>query len=258
MRYRKFLPSASLQSYLREFILLESDLHFDSTTIPDTSMIMTFRYKGKVAKLGGAREELLPATGISGLRKTVRLFQYEKQTANLLVVFKEGGINAFSTVSAHELFELNISSDNLFPASQLNELLERLAGAVTDEERINITETFLLARLNTRRKPDLLIADALQSIKRHSGIIRIKELAASLYVSQDAFEKKFRSTVGATPKQYASIVRMKELIRKYPTYTSLTEAAYEAGYFDQSHFIKDFRLFTGRAPKDFFSNFQYW
>jgi len=258
MKYSKFLPSAALQPYIREFIILESDLYFDSRTIPDTALVMTFRYKGKVWKREGGKEESLPATGISGLRKSVRLFQYEKQTANLLVVFKEGGMNAFARVPAHELFELNISSDNLFPPSQLDELLEQLAGAATDEERIGIAEAFLLARLRVRKAPDPLISSALASIRQHSGIVRIKDLAASLYVSQDAFEKKFRSAVGATPKQYASIIRMKDLIRKYPSYTSLTDAAYEAGYFDQSHFIKDFRLFTGQTPKDFFSGFEYW
>ncbi|HVU55330.1 MAG TPA: helix-turn-helix transcriptional regulator [Puia sp.] len=259
MRYSKFLPSAAaLQAYIREFIILESELHFDSRTIPDTALVMTFRYKGKVWKLDGEKQEALPATGISGLRKTVRLFQYERQTANLLVVFKEGGINAFTRVPVHELFELNISSDNLFLSSELEELLEQLAEAVTDKERIRQAESFLLGRLNLRNKPDPMISQALAFINQHSGIVRIKNLAASLYVSQDAFEKKFRSTVGATPKQYASIIRMKDLIKKYPSYASLTDAAYEAGYFDQSHFIKDFRLFTGRAPKDFFSNFQYW
>jgi len=258
MKYSKFHPSAALQPYIREFIILESDLYFDSRTIPDTALVMTFRYKGKVWKIEGEKEESLPATGISGLRKSVRLFQYEKQTANLLVVFKEGGINAFTRQPAHELFELNISSDNLFPPSQLDELLEKLAGAATNEGRICIAETFLLTKLRARKEPDLLVSSALSSIRQHSGIVRIKDLAASLYVSQDAFEKKFRSTVGATPKQYASIIRMKDLIKKYPSYTSLTDAAYEAGYFDQSHFIKDFRLFTGQTPKDFFSGFQYW
>ncbi|HVV06609.1 MAG TPA: helix-turn-helix transcriptional regulator [Puia sp.] len=258
MKYSKFLPSPALQPYVREFIILESDLYFDSRTIPDTALVMTFRYKGKVWKLEGEKEESLPATGISGLRKSVRLFQYEKQTANLLVVFKEGGMNAFVRQPAHELFELNISSDNLFPASQLDELLEQLAGAATDEARVDVAETFLLTKLHACNKPDPLVSSALASIRQHSGIVRIKDLAASLYVSQDAFEKKFRSAVGATPKQFASIVRMKDLIRKYPTYTSLTDAAYEAGYFDQSHFIKDFRLFTGQTPKDFFSGFEYW
>lgn len=258
MKYSKFLPSPALQPYVREFIILESDLYFDSRTIPDTALVMTFRYKGKVWKLEGEKEESLPATGISGLRKSVRLFQYEKQTANLLVVFKEGGMNAFVRQPAHELFELNISSDNLFPASQLDELLEQLAGAATDEARVDVAEIFLLTKLHACNKPDPLVSSALASIRQHSGIVRIKDLAASLYVSQDAFEKKFRSAVGATPKQFASIVRMKDLIRKYPTYTSLTDAAYEAGYFDQSHFIKDFRLFTGQTPKDFFSGFEYW
>jgi AraC-like DNA-binding protein len=258
MKYSKFLPSPALQPYIREFIILESDLYFDSRTIPDTALVMTFRYKGKVWKLEGEKEESLPATGISGLRKSVRLFQYEKQTANLLVIFKEGGMNAFVRQPAHELFELNISSDNLFPPSQLDELLEQLAGAATDEDRVGAAEGFLLGKLNLRNKPDPLVSGALASIRQHSGIVRIKDLAASLYVSQDAFEKKFRSAVGATPKQYASIIRMKDLIRKYPSYTSLTDAAYEAGYFDQSHFIKDFRLFTGQTPKDFFSGFEYW
>jgi AraC-like DNA-binding protein len=259
MKFRKFLPSAALLPYIREFMIIESDLYFDSRTIPDTAVVMTFRYKGKVLKIDGEKGEALPPTSISGLRKSVRRFQYDKQTANLLVAFKEGGIGAFSRMPVHELFELNISSDNLFLSSELGELLEQLAGAASDEDRISIAETFLLARLkHGQGRTDLLIDNALQLIRRHSGIIRIKDLAQSLYISQDAFEKKFRSTVGSTPKQYASIVRMRDLIKKYPTFTSLTDASYEAGYFDQSHFIKDFRLFTGQTPKDFFSDFRYW
>jgi AraC-like DNA-binding protein len=258
MKYSKFLPSAALQPFIREFIILESDLYFNSRTIPDTSVVMTFRYKGKVSKQDGDREESLSSTNISGLRKSVRVFRYERQTANFLIVFKEGGIKAFTRVPAHEFFELNISSDNLFPPSQLDELVEQLADTATDEGRVKAVEVFLLQKLNARNKPDPIVSGAVTSIRRQSGIIRIKDLAASLYISQDAFEKKFRASVGATPKQYASIIRMKGLIEKYPSYTSLTDAAYEAGYFDQSHFIKDFRLFTGQAPRDFFSDFQYW
>ena len=258
MKYSKYLPSAVLQPHIREFILLESELYVDSRAIPDTAMIMSFRYRGKVAKLDGDRKEALPATGISGLRKTIRAFQYDKQTSNLLVVFKEGRLNAFTRLPAHELFGQNMSCDNIFPSSALNELLERLADAADDEGRIKMIEAFLIERLNPRSRPDLLIGQALQVIQQQHGIIRIKELAASLYISQDAFEKRFRSLVGATPKQYASIVRMKDLIKNYPDYASLTDAAHRAGYFDQSHFIKDFRLFTGVAPKEFFSHFEYW
>lgn len=257
MKIKKFIPSAALTPFVKEFMIIESDLETGNKIIPDTSIVMSFRYMGKVLKMEGERKEATPASVVSGLRKSARLFYYSKQTANLLAVFHEGGIAAFSGIPAHELFELSISSENLFLSAELNEIVERLAEAKTNRDRINIIETFLLKK-RINNKPDPLIGNAIQLIRQHSGIIRVKDLATSLYISQDAFEKKFRALVGSTPKQYASIIRLRDLIRKYPSSLSLTEASYEAGYFDQSHFIKDFRQFTGQTPKDFFKSSQYW
>jgi len=183
--------------------------------------------------------------------------RYSGETSNLLVVFKEGGLSAFSATPAHELFDLTISADNLFSINTLDEILQRLVVATTDKTRIDIMGAFLLQHL-TANKQDLLIDKAIQLIQQHNGLVKIKDLAVSLHISQDPFEKRFRAQVGSTPKQYASIIRLRKLIDTFPTYSSLTEAAYEAGYFDQSHFIKDFRLFTGQAPKDFFKSSQYW
>jgi AraC-like DNA-binding protein len=216
---------------------------------------MAFRYKGRVA--GGERKETLPSGAISGLRRSARLVYYSKESANLLVVLNEGGITAFSRIPAHELFELSIPAENLFASSQLDEILERLAGAATNRDRIDLMEAFLLEKL-IAGKQDPLIGHAIQLIRRQDGIIPIRDLSLSLHISQDAFEKRFRAQVGSTPKQYASIVRLRNLIKKYPAASSLTKVSYEAGYFDQSHFIKDFRLFTGQSPKDFFKSSRYW
>ncbi|MNZ68691.1 Helix-turn-helix domain protein [compost metagenome] len=103
-----------------------------------------------------------------------------------------------------------------------------------------------------------MVKNAVQLIKQNNGNIRIKDLATDLHISQDPFEKRFRAIIGSTAKQYASIIRLRHLINSYPSYDSLTEASFEAGYFDQSHFIKDFRLFTGQTPKDFFKSSLYW
>jgi AraC-like DNA-binding protein len=257
MKVEKFLPSPVLLPFVREFLIIESDLDTCSKTIPDTSMTMAFRYKGQIMRMEGEKKWTLPDTAIAGLRKSVRQFVYTAHTANLLVIFTPGGINAFSRLPAHELFEKQISTDNLFLTADLNEVLERLAEAPGNQQRIDIIQSFLLQRLKNN-KPDALILNALFSIRQHGGIIKIKDLAASLYISQDAFEKRFRITVGSTPKQYASIVRLRRLITAYPSYSSLTDASYEAGYFDQSHFIKDFRLFTGQTPKDFFRSPEFW
>jgi methylphosphotriester-DNA--protein-cysteine methyltransferase len=102
-------------------------------------------------------------------------------------------------------------------------------------------------------RSDPLILRAVQKIKRANGDLRIKDLVTSLSISQDAFEKRFNRAIGASPKQFAKIVRFRNLIKTYPQAKNLTDVALRAGYFDQSHFIKDFTAFTGTTPKDFFS-----
>jgi AraC-like DNA-binding protein len=253
MNVKRFLPAIALQPYIREFILIETDEVTDSTVIPDTALIMSIQYAGAVMK----QQQLLPNTVISGLRRSVRHFVYTAKTANFLIVFKEGGLSAFSRTPANEFFDQTVSADNLFRPKELDPLLERLAEAATDKERVVEAEAFLQSHLVTE-KQDALIGNAIQLIRQHQGIIRIRHLASTLHLSQDSFEKRFRTLVGSTPKQYASIIRLRSLIQNYPNYLSLTEASYEAGYFDQSHFIKDFRNFTGRPPKEFFQSSVYW
>ncbi len=257
MKIEKFFPSPALMPFVKEFLIIESDLETGNNLLPDTSIVMAFRYRGSVQNVEGETREAIPASAITGLRRSARRLHYSKATANLLVVFNEGGTAAFSRIPAHELFGLTVSSENLFRSAELNEILERLAEAKTNSDRVDIVETFLLRKL-IDTKPVCLIDNAIQLIKARSGIIRMKDLVVSLHISQDAFEKRFRTLIGSTPKQYASIIRLRNLIGKYPSYSSLTEASYEAGYFDQSHFIKEFRLFTGRAPKDFFKSSVYW
>jgi len=255
MKVEKFLPSPILKPFVKEYMIVECDLETDSSTIPDTSIVLAFRFMGRVQKIEGGGKTIIPATSISGIRKSLRTFYYSKMAANLLVILKEGGIAAFSRIPAHELFGLNISSDNLFPSAALNETLERLSKAGSNNDRVNTIEAFLLGNLvNEEADSNLLISKAIQIIRQQKGIVRIKDLANALYISQDPFEKKFRALIGSSPKQYASIIRLRSLIKNYPSYASLTEASYEAGYFDQSHFIKDFRVFTGQTPKDFFKS----
>jgi len=257
MKVERFLPPVVLRPFIKDFLIIESVEGTDSKIIPDASMVMAFRYKGRVIRKEGEQKETLSASVITGLRRSARILTYEKATANLLVIFNEGGIAAFAGVPAHELFDLSIAAENIFLSAELNEIQEGLAEAASNKERVDLAASFFLQHL-VNNKQDALIAGAVQLIRQQNGMIRIRDLAKSLHISQDPLEKKFRALVGASPKQYASIIRLRSLIKNYPSYSSLTEASYEAGYFDQSHFIKDFRLFTGQTPRDFFKSPLYW
>ncbi|TWJ02385.1 helix-turn-helix protein [Mucilaginibacter frigoritolerans] len=257
MDIHRFPPSVILKPYIREYLIIEADEATKTTTIPDTSIVLSFRIGGGVFKANGTEKCPLPFNAVAGLRNSVREFYYSQQTINLLVLLNEGGIKAFSKMPAHELFCESISTEHLFPLTELNILSEQLAEAGHNKTRVQLVEAFLVKKL-INHKPDMLIQSAVSAIKQQNGVIIVRDLVKSLPVSLDPFEKRFRAVIGITPKRYAGIVRLRNLISKYPTHHSLTETSLEAGYFDQAHFIKDFRLFTGQSPKDFFQLQRYW
>jgi AraC-like DNA-binding protein len=218
---------------------------------------MVFRYKGKVTVVENGMEHTLAASGISGLRKTSRLIHYTEDSGNIIVSLKETGVAAFLKAPAHEFFEQSVPLEHFINQATLLRTEELLSAAKNHRQRISIVEQLLLSIL-TNHKLDNLIATAIEKIQASHGLMRIKDLANTLCISPDAFEKRFRRVVGTSPKQFSSIVRLRTLIQSRSEKTTFTELAYEAGYFDQAHFTKEFKTFTGLTPSEFFKSNSFW
>jgi AraC-like DNA-binding protein len=199
----------------------------------------------------------LPIATYSGLRKSARLINYGPETAVLIVLFKETAMPSFFKQPLHELFGGTVALDSFFSQTELSAIEEQLAEAPNNAAKITVVERFLYSKLSYR-KPDHLVAEALARIYSKNGMTRINDLAADLFISQDAFEKRFRKVTGATPKQFSAIVKMKSIVSQKAASSSLLDLALENGYYDQSHFNKDFKLFTGQTPTDFFKSTLYW
>jgi len=99
---------------------------------------------------------------------------------------------------------------------------------------------------------DPLIAESVRRINKHGGSLRIRELIKDLPISLDGNEKRFKHQVGTTPKHFSSLVRMRCAIDRYALKPSFVEAALSAGYFDQPHFTREFKRFTGLTPREYF------
>src|SRR5262245_21703697 len=80
----------------------------------------------------------------------------------------------------------------------------------------------------------------------------ISELADYCQVSVRQLERGFRRVIGTSPKVFARTVRFEQAQRRlmFDPDADLTELAYECGYFDQAHFIKDFKAFTGKTRSE--------
>jgi len=257
MKLEEYIPTELLRPFIKSYRIVESEVEMTNRILPSTSLVAAFRYKGQVSYIADSKQEYLPASTISGLRKSVRLIHYLPNSATIIVLFKETGAKAFFSEPLYELFEESISLDTFIKRHTIEIIEEQLAEAQNNIQRIAIIEQFLLSRLGSHT-PDKLISTAVEIIHSTKGAIKIKELADTLYISNDAFEKRFRKVVGTSPKQFSSIIRMETIVTQKQQAENLAEIAFNAGYYDQSHFNKDFKLFTGQTPTAFYKSPNFW
>ncbi len=257
MKIEHYTPSEHLKPFIKTFIFIESENEAENFVLPDSSMVMAFRYSGEVIIKENNTANTLCSVVLSGIRQVPRFIHYSKQAANLLVVFQPNGASAFFNEPLHELQGISVQANFLKGYIAIDEVVERLAAINGKQGKIAFIEQFFISKQVTQ-PPDLLLMAAIQKIQSAKGTISIKQLIDELAISRDAFEKRFRKNIGASPKHFASIIKLKNAIHIHSPHKTLTETAFDAGYYDQAHFIRDFKAYTGKTPSLFFSNPLYW
>ncbi len=258
MIVKRFTPSPALAPFVRIFEIIETDEPMTRTLIPDPGILIGIRYAGSATLLGATPRASwrLPNLAITGLRTTVRHMHTAANSGIIVTKFHPTGAAAFVPVPLHELFGIVEAFEPNDPQTKLT-LTTDLQTATTDTDRIAAVEQFLLSFTPSPVAPDPMAGAAVDAIRTANGTLRVSALAKSLQVSQDTLEKRFRRAVGATPKQFASILRVRRAIQLSEKGATLTTLAQEAGYYDQSHFIRDFRSVTGTAPGQFLDDVDY-
>jgi len=250
MRFDIVIPSVKLRPYVRQIAISESENEQTYKIFPSAGLVVGFQYRGRLSLVNGSVENRLSPSGITGISDSFKIFKNTAGTGTILVYFTETGFAQFSSRPVQELFNQSVSLDNLFDKHKVAAVEETLALALTDSERVKAVETFLEEQLKEKSE-DQLIVRAVALIYGSRGGMRIKELLQQLHISQGAFEKRFRKLVGTTPKKFASIVRFNTVLKDLGQEKSLTEICYDNNFFDQAHFIKDFKQYTGDSPENF-------
>lgn len=178
------------------------------------------------------------------------MFKNSANVGTILVYFTETGFTHFTAHPVNELFDLSVSLDDIFRPGVIAAVEEQLSSAQNDQHRISIVDKLLQSQLKNV-EADKLVIEAVKLIYQSRGTIRIKDLKEKLFISSDPLEKRFRKIVGTTPKKFATIVRFHTVLTNLSKTKSLTEICYENNFFDQAHFIKQFRQFTGETPEHF-------
>ncbi len=177
------------------------------------------------------------------------------QNADVLGVrFEPYGLSLFSPVQQYAMTDKEVGSEAAFPKHPGFHEKIRVSGP---EERIDTVQDLLLIMLGdnyTEAKTDAIksVQQAVRMISDSEQSIPSTDLAKALHISTRELERRFREYIGLSPKHLARTFRFQEVLQKKFIDSTLTEIAHSSGYYDQSHFIRDFKAFSGLPPGEFF------
>ena len=166
--------------------------------------------------------------------------------------FKPEGLLPILGVPAAEV-QGGFADMEAFTEQGFKEYCERMRSARLPSGRIALSEAFLQKRLEKNEPQLYYLNRAAEMIRRRKGMVSVEELAEKAYISPRQLEREFKQKIGLTPKRYMRLARLNEVNRLLEKHRQLDLAAvaYESGYADQAHFIRDFKHFTGEKPTAF-------
>jgi len=219
-----------------------------SLVLPSTSVVLGFQFRGRVR----AGNDYLALAGVTGIQATAKTYAYEPRTGSLLVRFTPEGAACLG-VPVAELTGCSVALDAVLPRARIAQVHEELGEARDAAARVAIVERWL-AELPYQGDP--LVTRATTLLSHTHDEASVSAVAAVLGVSERQFERRFTARVGVTPKRFATLRRFERAVARAASAPSLTAAALDAGYYDQSHFIREFRRFAGSSPKEYFARFR--
>lgn len=190
-----------------------------------------------------------PGAVVSGLGPRFEIIDTDEQEHVVGVVFKPGGTAGFFRDTAWAMRGRDVPLEALWGVPGTALLREALLEAPTPEAALDVLERALLAaRLDRGTHP--AVAFALARFHQQPEGARVAAVTGAIGMSPKRFTERFKAQVGLTPKQYCRLLRFQRAVQAAHADATVdwTAVALACGYFDQAHFIHDFREFSGLTP----------
>ncbi|WP_128546577.1 helix-turn-helix domain-containing protein [Larkinella soli] len=262
MHYQKFYPASHLKPFVECYFVWESGASLIqpvSVESPPTGYgSMVFNYGDRYRLRTQKHEDLIaPAVFLSGQATSNYQLHLQGHIGMIGIVFRAAGLSSLFGLPMYEFTDERIDLTAVL-GSEVRTLHERLSEPNEPTGRVRLLEEYLSRRLSRTQAVIDRTDYVADLIVEHRGNVNINALMDELYVCRRQFERKFLHKVGVSPKYYARIRRVgfvcAQLAGNRWNVKDWHEFIYRAGYYDQSHFIREFSAFTGRSPSQYVRN----
>ncbi|OXM85695.1 AraC family transcriptional regulator [Paenibacillus rigui] len=166
--------------------------------------------------------------------------------------FKPGGFYPFLQQPVSELLDKPLDIDRVFDI-EARDIERQLLALEHDEAMIRLAEQFIRPKLPARDDTILLIEDIIDRIKEQPDITKVDHLAECLPMHKRKLQRLFEQYVGVSPKWVIKLYRLHHAAEQADQgrVVDWLKLSLDLGYYDQSHFIKDFKTIIGETPEEY-------
>jgi len=246
-----WLYEGCTQSHAKERVLPTGEMQIVVNLLEDKSCVYD--------RVDPDRRQTFSGSLLSGAHSQYQVIGTAPRRCILGVHFKPGGAFPFLRMPAGELRDATVSLDTLWGASAVD-LRDRLLEAPTHQDRFEILQQALLAELARGCDPHVAVKFALRRFITKPNIATIADMTDRIGLSPKRFIQVFRAETGFTPKLFCRIRRFQQALHLLEARTASrrnvewARIALDCGYFDQAHFIHDFRSFSGINPGSYLAH----
>lgn len=257
MNYIEYKPNDRLSEYIQLIWIAESESTTDyypkEKILPDGIVEIVFHFADPFITYNAKGEKIKQPKGfaVSQMKNFIEI-ESDGTIGFVSVRFYPWGAHHFFDKPVNNFLDATVDIELLWPNNFQN-ILQAIQG-IDNKERINIIQNFLEEQFKKHKKETIAIDNAIKLIRETKGEHTIEELCNKLNIHHKKLERGFINTVGTTPKVFSRTTRFLHLCHHLEEYENLTltQLAYRLGYYDQAHFIKDFKAFSGITPKEYF------
>lgn len=191
---------------------------------------------------------------ISGMHKRYLSISAHQDSEMFVIQFKATGAFPFLHFPIHQINEKVVQAAQIL-GQEVIDLRQQLMQHEAVADKFQAAENWLLHRFDLEKAPPAELLDIVQQLAKAPALTahELTQLVQTYPFTQKHLIAQFKKYLGLTPKNYQRILRFNEILAKIyqKKRLSWTQISYDCGYTDQSHFIKEFKYFSGFNPQEF-------
>lgn len=252
MRLCNLVPNKVLRDYVSRYWVWENELSLPKI-FSGTGTELMFHYGKSLTGMKQAGKVFtLPTYYIMSPRFECYHLHSGNQLGFISVRFRAGAFRHFCKNPSAEFIDSFVDIEDLWGRKGL-EFGQQVIEAENLQQRIEIIEKYLMIFLAQYYKREQRLDFAIKTLLYDYKSVSFQQICQDLFLSQRQLERKFREAVGVSPKAFQKISRFESVVKTLLLHRKrkYLDVALEHGYYDQSHFLKEFKNYVGEYPTSF-------